>query len=145
MSTTQSTVASTSSNVTKPAPNSKFDFSSFMPMILMFVVMYFLMIRPQQKRAKDQKDMQSSLKRGDKVATSSGIIGEIDSIDEKEIVLQLESGLMRIMRNHVVENISNLNRVSLSDLKESHNISMSSESVEKKEKKKNVIKLREKK
>jgi hypothetical protein len=51
--------------------------STFLPLILMFVVMYFLMIRPQQKRAKEQKQMMDALAKGDEVVTAGGILGNL--------------------------------------------------------------------
>ena len=53
-------------------------FAQFIPLILIFVIFYFFLIRPQQKRVKEHKDMVASLKRGDEVITSGGIIGKVD-------------------------------------------------------------------
>ena len=50
-------------------------FGTFLPLILIFVVFYFLLIRPQQRKVKQHKEMLSNLKRGDKIVTSGGIIG----------------------------------------------------------------------
>ncbi|KAB7667307.1 preprotein translocase subunit YajC [Bacillus sp. B1-b2] len=61
---------------------------SLLPFILMFVLFYFLLIRPQQKRQKSVRDMQSSLKKGDKVVTIGGLHATIDAIDEGTIVLK---------------------------------------------------------
>jgi len=55
-------------------------FTQFIPLILIFVIFYFFLIRPQQKRAKDHKAMVAALKRGDEVVTSGGIIGRIERI-----------------------------------------------------------------
>ena len=52
-------------------------FGTFLPLILIFVVFYFLLIRPQQRKVKQHKEMLSNLKRGDKIVTSGGIIGTI--------------------------------------------------------------------
>ena len=52
----------------------------FIPLILIFVIFYFFLIRPQQKKAKDHKIMVENLKRGDKVITSGGIVGKVDRI-----------------------------------------------------------------
>lgn len=57
-------------------------FASFVPLILMFVIFYFLLIRPQQKKAKEHKEMVSSLKKGDRVVTAGGIHATIISIDD---------------------------------------------------------------
>ena len=56
--------------------------AQFIPLILIFVIFYFFLIRPQQKRVKDHKTMVESLKRGDEIITSGGIIGTIDRVME---------------------------------------------------------------
>ena len=55
-------------------------FAQFIPLILIFVIFYFFLIRPQQKRAKDHKAMVAALKRGDEVVTSGGIVGTVERI-----------------------------------------------------------------
>ena len=55
-------------------------FGQFIPLILIFVIFYFFLIRPQQKRAKEHKLMVASLKRGDEVITSGGIVGKVERI-----------------------------------------------------------------
>ena len=60
--------------------------------ILIIAMMYFVMIRPQRKRAKERQEFATLLKRGDKVITGAGIYGEIESVAEDTIVLKLESG-----------------------------------------------------
>ena len=59
-------------------------FAQFIPLILIFVIFYFFLIRPQQKRVKDHKAMVESLKRGDEIITSGGIIGTIDRVMEDD-------------------------------------------------------------
>ena len=59
-------------------------FGQFVPLILIFVIFYFFLIRPQQKRVKDHKTMVESLKRGDEVITSGGIIGIVDRVMEDD-------------------------------------------------------------
>ncbi|AXN37698.1 preprotein translocase subunit YajC [Peribacillus sp. NPDC060186] len=66
--------------------------TQILPLILMFVLFYFLLIRPQQKRQKATRNMQSSLKKGDKVATIGGMHGTIDAIDELQIVIKSPDG-----------------------------------------------------
>jgi len=64
--------------------------AQFIPLILIFVIFYFFLIRPQQKRVKDHKVMVQSLKRGDEIITSGGIIGTIDRVmedDRVEVIL----------------------------------------------------------
>ena len=58
----------------------------FIPLILIFVIFYFLLIRPQQKKVKDNKAMVEALKRGDKVITSGGILGTVERIIDNEKV-----------------------------------------------------------
>lgn len=64
-------------------------FAAFIPIILMFVIFYFLLIRPQQKKAKQHQEMINSLKKGDRVITSGGIIGLITALDETTITLEV--------------------------------------------------------
>ena len=58
--------------------------AQFIPLILIFVIFYFFLIRPQQKRVKDHKAMVEALKRGDEVITSGGIIGVVDRVMEDD-------------------------------------------------------------
>ena len=60
--------------------------AQFIPLILIFVIFYFFLIRPQQKKVKDHKQMVENLKRGDKVVTSGGIVGTIERIIDAEKV-----------------------------------------------------------
>jgi preprotein translocase subunit YajC len=59
-------------------------FGQFIPLILIFVIFYFFLIRPQQKKVKDHKVMVSALKRGDKVITSGGIFGTVERVLEND-------------------------------------------------------------
>ena len=59
-------------------------FAQFIPLILIFVIFYFFLIRPQQKKVKDHKSMVSALKRGDEVITSGGMIGRIEKVYEDD-------------------------------------------------------------
>ena len=65
-------------------------FAQFVPLILIFVIFYFFLIRPQQKKIKEHKQMVSALKRGDEVITSGGIVGKIERIlgnDRVEVIV----------------------------------------------------------
>lgn len=64
-------------------------FASFVPLILMFVIFYFLLIRPQQKKAKEHQEMIGNLKKGDKVVTSGGIHGTITKVDETDVTMEV--------------------------------------------------------
>ena len=90
-----------------PAPAAgEFSFTSFVPLILIFAVFYFLIIRPQSKKMKEQQALVNALKIGDKVITNSGIFGTVREILEKENALEIEvaSGVtIKILRNFVVD------------------------------------------
>lgn len=75
--------------------------SSLIFLGLMVLVFYFLIIRPQRKRAKDQQELSSSLSTGDQVRTIGGIHGTILSIDGDDVVLRVEEGKLRISRRAV--------------------------------------------
>jgi preprotein translocase subunit YajC len=73
-----------------------------LPFVVMLAVMYFLMIRPQQKRVKDQQALISSLKHGDEVVTSSGILGTIMGMSEKVVTLEVAKNVqLKILRSQV--------------------------------------------
>src|SRR5688572_16266865 len=76
---------------------------SFLPLIAIVVVFYFFMIRPQMKKAKDQKKYIEGLKKGDKIMTSSGIYGKIVELrDDATVIIELEDGgKMKISKNAV--------------------------------------------
>ncbi|MCM3596365.1 preprotein translocase subunit YajC [Metabacillus idriensis] len=62
------------------------------PLILMFAIFYFLLIRPQQKQQKKVREMQDSLSKGDKVVTIGGMHGHVDSIDEEKVIIKAGDG-----------------------------------------------------
>jgi preprotein translocase subunit YajC len=63
--------------------------STFLPLILMFVVVYFLMIRPQQKRAKEQRTMMDALAKGDEVVTAGGILGKVSKVNDTYVTIEV--------------------------------------------------------
>jgi len=64
----------------------------FLPIILMFVVLYFLMIRPQMKRAKEHKAMLEAIKKGDEVVTAGGVVGRVTKVGESYVTLEVARG-----------------------------------------------------
>ena len=78
-------------------------FAQFIPLILIFVIFYFFLIRPHQKKVKDHKIMVSKLKRGDEVITSGGIIGRIEKIheDDKADLLIADNIIIKIIKSTV--------------------------------------------
>ena len=75
--------------------------TQFAPFLLMFVVIYFFMIRPQQKRAKAEKEFESSLKAGDKIITKSGLHGKIAELAETTVVVETMSGKLKMERSAI--------------------------------------------
>ena len=77
---------------------------SFIPIILIFVIMYFLLIRPQQKKIKEHKNMVDNLRRGDQVLTQGGIIGKITKVKEgEEIEVELAKDVkVAVIRSTIV-------------------------------------------
>ena len=72
------------------APTSESTLASFLPLIIIFVIFYFLLIRPQQKKSKEHQEMLTNLKIGNDVCTASGIFGKIKKIDNAEKITHLE-------------------------------------------------------
>jgi preprotein translocase subunit YajC len=81
---------------------------SFIPIILIFVIMYFLLIRPQQKKIKEHKNMVDNLRRGDQVLTQGGIIGKITKVKEgEEIEVELAKDVkVAVIRSTIVNVLS---------------------------------------
>jgi preprotein translocase subunit YajC len=77
-------------------------FASFIPLILMFVIFYFLLIRPQQKKTKEHREMISNLKRGDRVVTSGGLHGRITGMDDTVLTVEIaEKVRVKVQRGNV--------------------------------------------
>ena len=75
---------------------------AFLPMILLVIVFYFILIRPQQKRAKEQKKLIEALKSGDKVVTAAGIIGEVITVKDRTISLRSGDAKLEVTKDSVV-------------------------------------------
>jgi len=77
-------------------------FTGFIPLILMFVIFYFLLIRPQQKKTKEHRQMVSSLKKGDRIVTSGGIHGRITGMDEVTLTVEIADKVrVKVARGNV--------------------------------------------
>ncbi|ARE82297.1 Preprotein translocase subunit YajC [Roseovarius sp. EC-HK134] len=83
-------------------------FSQFIPLILIFAIMYFLLIRPQQKKLKEHKAMIGALRRGDQVVTQGGLIGKVSKVkDDSEIEVELAEGIkVRVVRATIAQVLS---------------------------------------
>jgi len=79
--------------------------ASFIPLILIFAVFYFLLIRPQQKQQKLHRQMVKDAKRGDDIVTASGIHGTIEAIDDQVIMVQIANGIQIKMDRSFIQMI----------------------------------------
>jgi len=78
--------------------------SGMLPLVLMFVVLYFVMIRPQMKRQKEHRAMVEALAKGDEVATSGGMLGRVADLDEQFLFIEISAGVkVQIQRSAVVQ------------------------------------------
>ena len=75
--------------------------TQFAPFLLMFVVIYFFMIRPQQKRAKNEKEFESALKVGDKIITKSGLHGKVAELADTTVVVETMAGKLKMERSAI--------------------------------------------
>jgi len=67
-------------------------FESFLPLVLIFVVFYFLLIRPQQKKAKDHKQMVNAIEKGDEIVTNGGLLGRVKKVGDDFVLVELAEG-----------------------------------------------------
>ncbi|MFV2003172.1 MAG: preprotein translocase subunit YajC [Paracoccaceae bacterium] len=83
-------------------------FTSFIPLILIFAIMYMLLIRPQQKKAKEHRAMVDAVRRGDQVVTQGGIIGKVAKVrDEREVEVEIAKGVkVRVIKSTLAQVIS---------------------------------------
>ena len=75
----------------------------FLPIILMFVLLYFLMIRPQMKRAKEQKAMIEALQKGDEVVTAGGVVGRISKLGDQYLTLEIAPNTEVVVQRSAVQ------------------------------------------
>ena len=78
---------------------------TFLPLILLFVVFYFLMIRPQMKRQKEHRNMVSALSKGDEVVTNGGIAGRVDDVGESFITIEIAPNVMIKLQKGAVQQV----------------------------------------
>jgi preprotein translocase subunit YajC len=78
-------------------------FIGFLPIILMFVLLYFLMIRPQMKRSKEQKAMIEALQKGDEVVTAGGIVGRITKLGEQYVTVEVAPNTEIVLQRSAVQ------------------------------------------
>ena len=78
----------------------------FLPLIGLVVLFYFLMIRPQQRRAKQHQDMLAAIKRGDNIVLSSGVIGKVVRVEEKEVGVEIATGVTVKVRKGMIAEVT---------------------------------------
>ncbi len=78
-------------------------FATLLPLVLIFAVFYFLLIRPQQKKAKQHREMLAAIRRGDKVITGGGILGTVTKVlNENEVAVEIAEGIkVKVQRNMI--------------------------------------------
>src|SRR3546814_10259460 len=89
-----------------------FDIAAFLPLILIFAVFYFLLIRPQQKKVKQHRELVSNLRRGDRVVTAGGLIGTVSKVvSDTELQVEIAEGVRVRSEEHTSE-LQSLMRIS---------------------------------
>lgn len=88
-----------------PAAGAPNPIMTFLPLILLFVVFYFLMIRPQMKRQKEHKNMVSALSKGDEVVTNGGIAGKVDEVGESFITVEIAPNVKIKLQKGAVQQV----------------------------------------
>ena len=91
---------------TAPAPSGGTESSllSLLPIVLMFVVLYFIMIRPQMKRQKEHKTMVEALAKGDEVVTAGGVLGRVSKLGETYLHVEVANGVeLQVQRSSIVQ------------------------------------------
>ena len=78
---------------------------SFLPLIIIFVIFYFLLIRPQMKRAKEHKQLVAALGNGDEVVTNGGLLGKITKVGESFVTVELAEGVEIKVQKHAVASV----------------------------------------
>ena len=76
--------------------------TSFLPLIVIFVIFYFLLIRPQSKKAKEQKQMVAALAKGDEIVTNGGVLGKITKVGDNFLALEVADGVQLKIQRHAV-------------------------------------------
>lgn len=79
---------------------------AFLPLILIFIVFYFLMIRPQQKRAKEHKAMLEAVRRGDNIVTNGGIIGKVTKVEDTEVSVEIAKEVVVKVRREMIAQVT---------------------------------------
>ncbi len=84
-----------------PAP----DFMSFLPLIVIFVLFWFMLIRPQMKQAKEQRKMIDALQKGDEVITAGGIVGKVNKVGDSFVALEIAPEVVVQVQKHTIQTL----------------------------------------
>lgn len=79
------------------------DFTSFLPLIVIFVLFFFMIIRPQMKQAKEQRNMIAALQKGDEVVTSGGIVGKVTKVTEAFVAIEIAPETEITVQKHAIQ------------------------------------------
>jgi len=79
------------------------DFTSFLPLIVIFVLFFFMIIRPQMKQAKEQRNMIAALQKGDEVVTSGGIVGKVTKVTEAFVSVEIAPDTEITVQKHAIQ------------------------------------------
>ena len=91
------------------APAAPNQLMSFLPLVLIFVVFYFLLIRPQQKKAKEHQDFLSNMKKGDAVVSSGGLIGTITGLTDTVVTLEVADNVrVKVSRPYILGTVTSV-------------------------------------
>jgi preprotein translocase subunit YajC len=88
-----------------PAPGGAAMIQQFLPLIIIFILFWFMLIRPQMKRAKEQKKMLAELAKGDEVVTASGQVGKIVKIGDQYVSLEISDGVITHVQKQSVQTL----------------------------------------
>ncbi len=79
------------------------DFTSFLPLIVIFLLFFFMIIRPQMKQAKEQRNMIAALQKGDEVVTSGGIVGKVTKVTDAFVTLEIATNTEITVQKHAIQ------------------------------------------
>jgi len=93
------------SNAYAQDPGAQSSLMSFLPLIVIFAVFYFMLIRPQMKRSKEHRNLVAGLSKGDEIVTNGGLLGRITDVSESFVTLELADGFLVKLQRQAVANV----------------------------------------
>lgn len=88
-----------------PAPAVSDPLMSFLPLIVIFALFFFIIVRPQMKRAKEQKNMLAALQKGDEVVTGGGVLGKVARVSENYVSVEIADNVVIHVQKHAVQTL----------------------------------------